>query len=409
MADALADPGADDGQVDSAAVARAALAALSPADGEIIELNLRHGLDGVDLADVLGLPAPQAHALVSRARSRFGTSLAIVGNRAGRGPCPDLAAIAAGRGGVLIAPLRRRVERHIEGCPACGCRLGQLSPAGMVFLLPAPILPASLPQRIFRLAVGAAPGVAAYRARVARGAEPFGADGFPVQLITPSVPRWRGNRRTAAVAAAATLALLGGAAYFVAYTAGHGEPPRVVATRAPAPVPTGPSRSSRAHALPPASRPVPAPARTPSQSAPTTPFSTTPAPTAPAGPAATTTAPVATAAPPATPPPTTPPPATAAPTTPPPTTPPPTTSPPTTSPPTTSPPTTSPPATPPPTTAPATTPPPTSAPPATPSPTTPPRTTPPPTTAPPTTPRPTTPGPTTPPPTTPAASSAGSP
>jgi len=71
----------------------------------------------------------------------------------------------------------------------CGRRLGQLSPARLVFLIPAPNVPDGLPQRIFRLIADAAPGAAAYRARIARGAEPFGAGGFPVQLITPTAPR----------------------------------------------------------------------------------------------------------------------------------------------------------------------------------------------------------------------------
>ncbi len=359
MADAVADPGAGDGQVDLRAVVRAALAALSPADGEIIELNLRHGLDGAGLADVLGVPAARVHALVSRARSRFGTSLAIVASRAGRGPCPALAAIAVGRGGALTARVCRRAERHIQGCLVCHRRLGQESPARLVFLVPAPILPAGLPPRIFRLTADAAPGAAAYRARIARGAEPFSASGFPSQLITPSVPRRRGSQPTAAVAAAvavAALAVLGGGSYFVAYAAGHGEPPRAVATRAPAPEPTGPSRSSRALGPTPASSPAPAPAHTPSQSAPATPRSTTPALTAP----------IVTTLPPTTAPPTTAPPTTLPPTTAPPTTAPPTTAPPMTAPPTTAPPTTAPPTTLPPTTAPPTTAPPTTAPPTTP-------------------------------------------
>jgi RNA polymerase sigma factor (sigma-70 family) len=353
MADAVADSSAGDGQVDLRTVVRAALAALSPADGEIIELNLRHGLDGADLADVLGVPAARAHGLVSRARSRFGTSLAIVANRAGRAPCPGLTAITVGRGGALTAPQRRRAERHVNGCLVCDRRFGQLSPARLVFLVPAPSLPAGLPGRIFRLTADAAPGVAAYRARIARGAEPFGAGGFPVQLITPSVPRWRGSRPTAAVAAAAAaLAVLGGGGYFVTYTAGHGEPPRAAATGSPAPEQTGPSRSSRALAPLPASSPAPALAHTPSQSAPATPLSTTPALTVPIVTTPLVPTPARTSVAPATPPPTTP-----VPTTPPPMTSPPTTpAPPTTSVPTTPVPTTPPPTTPAPTTAPPTTP-----------------------------------------------------
>ena len=40
----------------------------APGDREIIELNLRHVLDGDDLADALGISRSQAQALTSRAR-----------------------------------------------------------------------------------------------------------------------------------------------------------------------------------------------------------------------------------------------------------------------------------------------------------------------------------------------------
>jgi RNA polymerase sigma factor (sigma-70 family) len=161
IAGAAADPGGGDGRAGLRAVVRAALAALSPADGEIIELNLRHGLDGADLADVLGVPAARVPALAGRARSRFGTSLAVAAGRAGPRPCPELAAIAAGRGGALTVPLRRRAGRHIGRCPVCARWLGQLNPAGLVFLVPAPVVPAGLSQRIAGLTAAAAPGAAA--------------------------------------------------------------------------------------------------------------------------------------------------------------------------------------------------------------------------------------------------------
>ena len=46
-----------------------ALSGLNPSDREIIELNLRHVLDGEDLADALGVSRNHAHALASRARA----------------------------------------------------------------------------------------------------------------------------------------------------------------------------------------------------------------------------------------------------------------------------------------------------------------------------------------------------
>ena len=52
-----------------------ALSGLNPSDREVIELNLRHALDGEELADALGVSRNHAQALVSRARSQFEGSL----------------------------------------------------------------------------------------------------------------------------------------------------------------------------------------------------------------------------------------------------------------------------------------------------------------------------------------------
>ena len=76
---------------------RAALAGLNPGEREIIEMNLRYGLAGADLADALGVSRNQAHALASRARSQFETSLGVLlVARSGREFCPDLAGLLEG-------------------------------------------------------------------------------------------------------------------------------------------------------------------------------------------------------------------------------------------------------------------------------------------------------------------------
>ncbi|HEY1617709.1 MAG TPA: sigma-70 family RNA polymerase sigma factor, partial [Streptosporangiaceae bacterium] len=69
----------------------AAIGGLNPGDREVIELNLRHDLDGADLADALGVPANQAHALASRARGQLERSLgALLVARTGREQCAEL-------------------------------------------------------------------------------------------------------------------------------------------------------------------------------------------------------------------------------------------------------------------------------------------------------------------------------
>ena len=85
-------PGDEPGQQE---LVSSALATLSREDQEIIELTVRHGLSGADLADVLGVP-PQPVA-------------------AGRVPGPDQARLGAEHGADGPAP----AEVPARSWPAC--------------------------------------------------------------------------------------------------------------------------------------------------------------------------------------------------------------------------------------------------------------------------------------------------
>src|SRR5215469_7648997 len=126
------------------ALVAAALTGLNPGDREVIELNLRHTLDGADLADALGVSRTQAQALVSRARSQFEGSLGVLlVARDGREACAGLEDILAGWNGELTILLRKRVNRHIETCEVCSERKRQeLSPAMLLSTLPMVARPA---------------------------------------------------------------------------------------------------------------------------------------------------------------------------------------------------------------------------------------------------------------------------
>lgn len=202
-------------QAETRALVRAALAGMDPVDREIAELHLRHGFYGADLADVLGAPRNRAHALASRARSRFERSLGVLPvARSGREHCPDLATVLEGQAGKPLLPLRWRVRRHIRRCKACGARKRcGLNPAILLGIFPVIPLPTALRQGTLAVVADESPTAVAYRARVTDHAARFGADGFPVQLTTPSVPGRRLTSLSAAAAAAAALALLGGAIY----------------------------------------------------------------------------------------------------------------------------------------------------------------------------------------------------
>jgi RNA polymerase sigma factor (sigma-70 family) len=187
-----------------------ALSGLSPTDREVIELNLRHVLDGDDLAAALGVSRKQAHALVSRARAQFEGSLgALLATRTG-GECEELEDILAGWDGELAGVLRKRVNRHLDNCDVCGERKRrELSAAMLLSMLPMVAIPAGLREQVLRLAGDLSPAADRHRAMVARRAEPFDHSGFPKPVASPRRVYGVHALTMAACAAVAAAVLLG--------------------------------------------------------------------------------------------------------------------------------------------------------------------------------------------------------
>ncbi|MGH6656107.1 MAG: RNA polymerase sigma factor [Actinocrinis sp.] len=245
-----------------------AISGLNPGEREVFELNVRHELEGADLAAALGVPANHAHALLSRARGQLEKSLgALLVARTGRTDCPDLAAILAGWDGELTALLRKRINRHVEQCEVCGeRRRRELRPEMLLGAMPVFLLPPGLRANVLHLVGDSLPGggpggggsggdgsggsagssnssdssartnsgtagsessgaglanaaiadVAEYRARVAVRAEPFDRDGFPVPLGRRCRPFAAARRRSLMAAALLLLLLLGVGGYAAA-------------------------------------------------------------------------------------------------------------------------------------------------------------------------------------------------
>ncbi len=227
MADDAPDVGVAAEQAELRQLVRSALGGLNPGEREIIELNLRHELDGADLAAALGVSRNQAHALASRARTQFETALgALLVARTGQESCPYLAAILDGWDGELTVLLRKRINRHIENCDICDERKrNELSPAALLSLLPLALLPIGLRRELFRLVVDSSPAAAEHRDLVVQRAGPMGPDGFP-RPAGGLPPVRRTFSRTALLTGAAAVAvlLLGGGAVFAANLLGHGSP-----------------------------------------------------------------------------------------------------------------------------------------------------------------------------------------
>ena len=172
-----------------------AAAGLNPGEREVIELQLRQGLEAGEVATVLGVSRNHAHSLLSRARDQLEACLGVLlVGRAGRGECGELGAMLAGWDGRLTVLLRKRVHRHIEHCATCTARRTfELRPAMLLDLSPGAAMAAGAAES-FRLAFGVPPGLKAHTIALASGhgqgaaahstavlsrAGAFGKQGFP--------------------------------------------------------------------------------------------------------------------------------------------------------------------------------------------------------------------------------------
>jgi RNA polymerase sigma factor (sigma-70 family) len=195
MTDDSGDIAADAARVDLRALLEDAAAGLNPGERELIELQLRQGLETTEVATVLGVSRDRAHALLSRASQQLETCLAaLLVGRAGRGECGELGAMLDGWDGRLTILLRKRVHRHIAHCATCTARrANELRPAMLLDLSPGAALaagaaislrlargaPEGLRAHTITLATGQGAGAVAHRAAVLSRAGAFTGAGFP--------------------------------------------------------------------------------------------------------------------------------------------------------------------------------------------------------------------------------------
>lgn len=95
---------------------------LSDRDRSVLELAFRHGLNGPDLAEALGVSPSNANTIVHRLRDTIERSLGalLVARRVRNiGGCPELAGIIDGWDGHFNVLMRKRISRHIESCDNC--------------------------------------------------------------------------------------------------------------------------------------------------------------------------------------------------------------------------------------------------------------------------------------------------
>ena len=115
---------------------------LSDRDRSVLELAYRHGLDGPELAEALGVSPGNANKMAYRLRETIEHSLgALLVSRHARNSadgCPDLAGILHGWDGRFSVLMRKRIARHVESCPVCDeQRRRMVTPSALLGAAPA--------------------------------------------------------------------------------------------------------------------------------------------------------------------------------------------------------------------------------------------------------------------------------
>lgn len=156
-----------------AELVRNAAFGLDERDRLVLELSVRQGLEGEDLADALGVSTQQSYGLVHRMRQRTERSLgAYCVARGGRDDCDELARILSDWDGEFSVLIRKRVARHIDRCDTCERSRRKVAPLALFGAAPAFAAPSDLRDRVL--------------AAAGHGVEPsygFGAPGgFPAAL-----------------------------------------------------------------------------------------------------------------------------------------------------------------------------------------------------------------------------------
>jgi RNA polymerase sigma factor (sigma-70 family) len=216
MSDESADVAEGAERAELRALLRSAVRGLGASEQDLIQLQLRQELDVAEIAAMLGVSRNHAHALLSRARAQLEVCMgALLVARSGRGDCEALGALLEDWDGQLNVLMRKRINRHIERCPACTERKRrELAPALLLGLAPLPIavMPPGLRTQVLRLVSSDAPGAVAHRASVAKRADMSGPGGFPKPLDPPKSAWWQARSvqgaAAAVVVAAAVLVIL---------------------------------------------------------------------------------------------------------------------------------------------------------------------------------------------------------
>jgi RNA polymerase sigma factor (sigma-70 family) len=207
---------------------------LDESDRILLELHIRHGLEGAELAEAAGVAPGQISMVTGRMRERVARSVgALLIARKGRADCAGLQVVLAGWDGTYSVLTRKRVARHIDQCDVCEERRAALvAPLGTLALGPA--------VAVFTVPDGALDGV---RGRVLDAFDftPAGAGAVGSGEAGPGAD---GRRRLVLVAAIVLVLLVVGAALVASLPGDDGESVATATSNAMSTTSAGDSSSS---------------------------------------------------------------------------------------------------------------------------------------------------------------------
>ncbi len=145
----LPDHDADLMAADSAQLLWEAAGSLQDRDLDLLELQLRQGLEGEDLADAMGVTTSHLHVLQSRMKDRIEKALgSLLIARHGRDDCERLSQLLEAWDGRFTLDVRSQVTRHIKSCEVCTeTQAAVLVPGRYLGVLPLVAAPVALRAR----------------------------------------------------------------------------------------------------------------------------------------------------------------------------------------------------------------------------------------------------------------------
>ena len=217
---------------------------LSDDDREVLDLHLRHGLTGAEMATALAIPERHVSVTMQRVRERLARGLGVV--LVGRAPtCPEFIAIRA-REVEFTEAARKRLARHVDGCPRCSAeRDTRMRPEVLLGALPMALAPLAIRATAVPQAVQLATGATGAAGSIAGGSgAAAGGGGTATRWLADGFPTLTAARQVSRVLIAAvggTAALTGGAMLVMRDPRAESLPPTVApitTSVAGTPVPT---------------------------------------------------------------------------------------------------------------------------------------------------------------------------